>query len=257
MNMSLHIWRAVLAGLVIFMISPLLVLLLFCFSDSSLIAFPIRGLTFAWFYKLADSPQFWASLENSLIITCSIGIISTIIGTMSALAFAGMGRRTAGIGLILLTLPVMMPPLMLGVVLLTYFSSLGVRLGLPTVVMAHLVFTQPFVIMIVYARMRTFDYAVVNSARDLGASQFKAFFTVTLPMTRPTIIGAAMVAMALSLDDFLVTFFTIGGGNTLPTLLWGLLRRVVDPTINVVAVLLMTLTIGTSLIALRMTRYRG
>jgi spermidine/putrescine transport system permease protein len=101
------------------------------------------------------------------------------------------------------------------------------------------------------------DYSVVNTARDLSASPLKAFLTVTLPIIRPTIIGAGMVSMALSIDDFIITFFTIGGGNTLPTFLWGMLRMGVDPSINIVATIIMTLTITASLIVPRVTRYRG
>ena len=96
------------------------------------------------------------------------------------------------------------------------------KLGLLTVILAHLLFTQPFVILVVYARMVSFDYAVVESARDLGASPLKAFFTVTLPIIRPTVIGAALIAAALSLDDFVITFFNIGGGNTLAHLRLGI-----------------------------------
>ena len=112
-------------------------------------------------------------------------------------------------------------------------------------------------ILIVNARMAGFDFAAIDSARDLGASASKAFFTVTLPIIRATVVGAALIAMALSLDDFLVTFFTIGGGNTLPIFMWGMLRRGVDPSINVVAVMLMLFSIGVSLVGLRVTRYRG
>jgi spermidine/putrescine transport system permease protein len=93
------------------------------------------------------------------------------------------------------------------------------------VIIGHLVFTQPIVILIVYARMAAFDYATVNSARDLGASALTAFLTITLPIIRPTIVGAALVAMALSIDDFVLTFFTIGGGSTLPIYMMGLMRR--------------------------------
>lgn len=250
-------WWVFLGGMGLFMVSPLLILFLFSFSESSLLSLPIRGLTFAWFEKVFAQSQFWASLENSLIITGAVGIISTLVGTMAAFGLCRMQPRVAGIGLLLLTLPVMVPPLVLGVMSLTYFSNIGIKLGLQTVVLAHLTFTQPLVIMIVYVRMATFDYATVHSARDLGASHLQAFLTVTLPIIQPTIIGAALVAMALSLDDFLVTFFTIGGGNTLPTLLWGMLRKSVDPTINVVAVVLMMLTISVSIIALWVTRYRG
>ena len=242
------LWRVFAVIAAIFMLSPLVILVLFCFSERSLVMFPITGLTFAWFDELFARPAFWVALENSLIVTGTVGIASTLIGTMAALSLARMPRKAAGAIVLLLTLPVMLPPLVLGVALLSYFSFVEFRLGLPSVILSHLVFTQPFVILIVMAR---------TSARDLGASPLKAFLTVTLPIIRPTIIGAGMVAMALSIDDFIITFFTIGGGNTLPTLLWGMLRMGVDPSINIVATIIMTLTISVSLIALRVTRYRG
>ena len=251
------LWRAFAVIAAIFMLSPLVILVLFCFSERSLVMFPITGLTFAWFDELFARPAFWVALENSLIVTGTVGAVSTLIGTMAALSLARMPRKAAGAIVLLLTLPVMLPPLVLGVALLSYFSFVEFRLGLLSVILSHLVFTQPFVILIIMARMLGFDYSVVNSARDLGASPFKAFLTVTLPIIRPSIIGAGMVAMALSIDDFIITFFTIGGGNTLPTFLWGMLRMGVDPSINIVATIIMTLTITVSLIALRVTRYRG
>lgn len=251
------LWRIFAAMAAIFMLSPLFILILFCFSERSLVMFPITGMTLDWFDVLFARKGFWIAFENSLIVTGTVGIVSTTVGTMAALALARMQPRAAGVLMLLLTLPVMLPPLVLGVALLTYYSNVGIKLGLQSVILSHLVFTQPFVILIVYARMVGFDYAIVNSARDLGASPLKAFFTVTLPIVRPTIIGAGMVGMALSVDDFIITFFTIGGGNTLPTFLWGMLRYGVNPSINIVATIIMTLTITVSLVALRVTRYRG
>ena len=123
--------------------------------------------------------------------------------------------------------------------------------------LGHIVITQPFVILIVYARMATFDYAVQDSARDLGASPWQAFVTVTLPMIRATIVGAALITLAISLDEFVITFFTIGGGNTLPTFVYGKIRTTLDPSINAIATILIALTIGSTMIALRISRYRG
>jgi spermidine/putrescine transport system permease protein len=85
----------------------------------------------------------------------------------------------------------------------------------------------------------------------------RAFFTVTLPIIRPTIVGAALIALSISLDDFVITFFTIGGGNTLPTLVWGMVRTSLDPTINAIATLLILLSVGSTFIALRVSSYRG
>ena len=243
--------------IVVFMLTPLLVLVLFCFSERSLVTFPITGFTLDWFAKLFARPAFWDALQNSLIVTGTVGVVSTLLGTSAAMVLARIRSRYVGPIMLLIMLPIMLPPLVLGVALLTYFSTVEVRLGLFTVILAHIVFTQPFVILIVQARMIGFDYRIVQSARDLGASHFRAFVTVTFPIIRPTIIGAAMVAMALSVDDFIVTFFTIGGGNTLPTFLWGMLRMGVNPTINIVAMLIMLLTVIVSLVALRVTRWRG
>jgi spermidine/putrescine transport system permease protein len=135
--------------------------------------------------------------------------------------------------------------------------GVGVELGLVAVIVSHILFTQPFVILIVYTRMANFDYRVVESARDLGASPVVAFLTVTLPIIRPIVIGAALIAMALSLDDFVITSFLIGSGNTLPTLVWGMIRTGLTPMVNAIGTLILVLTIGSSLIALKLTRYRG
>jgi spermidine/putrescine transport system permease protein len=251
------VWRFAAASIVIFMVTPMLLLALFAFSDKSIISFPITGLTFEWFRRLSANPVFWVAFENSLIVTGVSGLVSTVVGTMAASALIHMSPRTVLVTTAALTLPVMLPPLVLAVALSNYYGSLGLPFGLPTVILGHLVFTQPFVILIVHARLAGFDYRIVNSARDLGASPLEAFFTITLPVVRPTVIGAALVAMALSLDDFILTFFTIGGGSTLPVYLWGLMRKGVNPQINVASLVLVSMTIGASLLALRATRYRG
>jgi spermidine/putrescine transport system permease protein len=133
----------------------------------------------------------------------------------------------------------------------------GIELSLFTVILGHLVVTQPFVIMIVYARMATFDYELVDSARDLGASAWTIFLTVTLPIIRSTIIGAALIALAISLDEIVITFFNISGGNTLPTFVFGKIRTEVDPTINAIAAILLLLTVSSTIIAMKISRYRA
>jgi spermidine/putrescine transport system permease protein len=150
-----------------------------------------------------------------------------------------------------------MPALVVAVALVTFFVGIGVKLSLMTVIVSHLLLTQPFVTLVVYAQLSGFDRRIVESARDLGASPWRAFLTVTLPILRPTIVGAALIAVAISLDDFVVTFFTLGGGNTLPTLVWAMLRTSVTPAVNAIGTLLLLLTIVSTLIGLRLTRYRG
>ncbi len=256
--LSTWLWRTFGLLVLAFMLTPLVLVVVFSFGRSALTHFPMGGLTLDWYRTLFAESTFWQAFKNSLIVAAWVGIASTIIGTMAALALARMSARFAGAAILWLSFPVMLPALVIGAALLSFYVRiLDVPLSLATVVLSHLVITQPFVILIVHARMATFDYAAVDSARDLGAGPLRAFFTVTLPIVRSTIVGAALIAIAISLDDFIITFFTIGGGNTLPTLVWGMVRTSLDPSINAIATILIVLTIGSTLLALRVTRYRG
>jgi spermidine/putrescine transport system permease protein len=252
------LWRFFTLAVVLFMVTPLILVMLFSFNRSALTSLPLTGLTFDWYQRLFANDSFWPALQNSLIIAFSVAVVSVITGTLAALALARIRERNAGTIIGLLSIPMMMPALIVGIALLSYFVRfLGVRLGLGTVILGHVLISQPFVILIVYARLSTFDWTTVESARDLGASPLTAFCTVTLPIIQPTIVGAALIALSISLDDFVITFFTIGGGNTLPTLVWGMVRTSLDPTINAMATLLILLSIGSTIAALMVSRYRG
>jgi spermidine/putrescine transport system permease protein len=252
------LWRLFTLAVVLFMVTPLLLVMLFSFNQSALTSLPLTGLTFDWYRRLFANDSFWPALQNSLIVAFTVAIVSVVTGTLAALALARMKERHAGTIIGLLSIPMMMPALIIGIALLSYFVRfLDLRLDLGTVILGHVLISQPFVILIVYARLSTFDWATVESARDLGASPLTAFRTVTLPIIQPTIVGAALVALSISLDDFVITFFTIGGGNTLPTLVWGMVRTSLDPTINAMATLLILLSIGSTVVALRVSRYRG
>ena len=251
------LWRAFLALVMFFMVTPLFLVILFSFGESTLAAFPIGGFTFKWYEMLFERGEFWKAFRNSLKIAVSVGIISTIIGTLSALTLSQMRTRTATPIIAALSFPIMLPSLVVGVALVSFYTTLGLPLSIKTVIISHLVITQPFVILVIYARMVNFDYTIVESARDLGASPLYAFFTVTLPVVRSTVIGAAFIVIAISLDEFIISFFTIGGGNTLPTFVWGMLRTSVDPQINAIATILISLTVGSMAIALKLSQYRG
>lgn len=251
-------WQAFALLAATFMGVPLVLVVLFSFNQSALTSLPLTGFTLDWYRRLFSLGAFWPALWNSLIVAGFVALLSVAIGTMAALALARMAQRPAGFLIGLISVPMMLPALIIGVAMMSYFVRLvDLPLGLPTVIIGHLVIAQPFVILIVFSRMATFDWAVVDSARDLGASPLRAFFTVTLPIIRPTIVGAVLIALSISLDDFVITFFTIGGGNTLPTLVWGMVRTSLDPTINAIATLLILLSVGSTFIALRVSSYRG
>lgn len=200
---------------------------------------------------------FWTALWNSLIVGASVGLLAALIGTMAALALVAMPPRQAQIAMAIMALPLMLPPLFLGVMLLVWYLFLGWRLRLTTVILSHLLFALPFVVIVVYARLARFDARIVESARDLGASPLRAFLTVTLPVIQPVVIAAALMAVALSTDDFVLTSFTIGGGNTLPILVMSTLHTSVTPMTNAIGTLLIGLSIASTLIALALTKYRG
>lgn len=251
------IWRGVMALLVTFLLGPFVLVMLFSFSDNPLSTFPVGEISLVWWRDMVAHPRFFDSLLNSVFIAVCVGVVSAAVGTMAAMGFARMKARSASLLISILSLPMMMPPLVLAVSLLSYYSALQLPLSLFTVIASHLLFTMPFVVLVIYARMATFDFTAVDSARDLGATPLVAFRTVTLPMIRPTVIGASLIAMALSIDDFIITFFTIGQGNTLPTMIWGMIRTQLTPSVNAIGTVLIALSLCSSVIALRLTKYRA
>jgi spermidine/putrescine transport system permease protein len=251
-------WIAFLAVCLLFMLGPIALVILFSFGSNALIGFPMGALTLDWYAGLLADIAFRDALVNSLVVALSAAILSSLTGTLAAFALLRVAPRLAQTVLSLVALPVLLPPLVVAIAIVVLFvRGIGVGLGLPVVVLGHVLVTQPFVILILMARLASFDHAAVESARDLGATPWQAFRLVTLPQIGPALVGAALVAAAISLDDFIIASFTIGGGNTVSTFVWGKLRTTLDPSINAIATVLLALTLSASALALRLTRYRG
>ena len=136
------------------------------------------------------------------------------------------------------------PVLVLGVALAVLFTNLGRPPSLLNAAVGHIVVALPFVILTVNARLETFDFSTLEAARDPGASPLRTFQDVTFPLIRPSVIGAALLAAALSLDEFVATFFNIGNETSLPVLVWGLLRRGINPSINALASVVLLSLVG-------------
>jgi spermidine/putrescine transport system permease protein len=250
-------WKLTASLFVLFLLTPLVLVVLFAFTNRAISNFPIEHLSLRWWYEMLRHSQFIPSLTRSVTIGGTVAVVSAVVGTMAAIGLTQVPPRATAAFLAVISLPMMLPPLVLAVALVTFYVSLGIRLSLLTVTSSHVLVTQPFVVLIVYAQMRDFDRRMLESARDLGASSLTAFRTITLPIIAPTVIGAALMAAAISFDDFVITFFTIGGGNTLPTLVWGMMRSSVTPMVNAIGTLLLTATIVLTLLGLWMTKYRG
>lgn len=251
-------WHLLLAVTVIFMVTPIVLVVLFSFASNQLLNFPLGGLTLDWYRGLWDDDEFRRAFWNSLKVAGPVCLISTLIGSAAAFAIARLRGIWPGVATQLLCLPLMLPPLVLAIALLSFYTQVAkVPLGLATVIASQLVVTQPLVVLVVAARMARFDYTLIDSARDLGAGPFAIFRKVTFPIVRSAVIGAALMAASISLDDFILTFFTIGTGNTLPTFIWSKIRTTLDPSINAVGSIILLLTMLSAAIAMWVSRYRG
>ncbi|MDE1173157.1 MAG: ABC transporter permease [Parvibaculaceae bacterium] len=248
-----HLLTWLVAG---FLLSPLVLCVLFSFTSRPIAAFPIPALTLDWYARLAAQDQFWRAALTTAKITLGCGFSATAVGLATALGLARLPQRIAVLLLLVLSLPLMLPPLVLGLSLLTYLNFIGIPTGVFATTLAHLVFTLPFVTAVIYVRVVTLDPSAIEAARDLGATQTRAFLTITLPLISTSIVGGLLIAMALSLDDFVIAFFTTSS-NTLSILIWGMMRTTITPMINALGTGIICITLGIAAIALQITRYRG
>lgn len=217
-----------------FLFAPLVVVVLFSFNDSEISTLPFRGFTLHWYEQMFANDDLKTSLVNSLIVSGFTVVISTTLGVSAAY---GIHRYASGMRTVLNSaaiMPIMVPRLILGIALLT-FNLFQANLSLATVVLGHVVFSLPYVVLIVSARLVGFNPALEEAARDLGAGTFAVFRLIVLPLLRPAIVGGALLSFTLSFDEVVVTFFTTGTDNTLPMMIWSMLRFGITPEINAVA----------------------
>jgi len=234
-----------------FLYIPLVIVVIFSFNDSKLNAEWV-GFTTDWYAKLVNDESMLQAALNSVLIACTAAAIATVLGTMAGIA---MHRFRPRLLPFLVFTPVAMPEILLGVSLLIFFlnavqpllAGLGVEftLGLATVVIAHVTFCIGFVAIIVRARLAGMDESVFEAARDLGATPWQTFRLVTLPLILPGVVAGALMAFTLSIDDFVITFFTSGvGTRTLPLEIYTMIKVAVTPEVNAISALLMALTLG-------------
>ena len=252
------IWRIIITLFLLFLLGPIALVVLFSFGSNALIGFPMGALTLDWYAGLLRDTGFYSAFWTSVVVALATAVFATITGTLAAMGLLRLTPSVARSVLAILSMPVLLPPLVVSIAIVVLFvRGIGVGLGVPVVILGHILITQPFVILIVMARLARFDQSTVEGARDLGASPWQAFRLVTLPQIASTLVGAALVSAAISLDDFIIASFTIGGGNTLSTFVWGKMRTTLDPSINAIATTLLVMTIGLSGLALRLSRYRS
>jgi len=224
-----------------FLYVPLVIVIVFSFNDSKLNAEWV-GFTLSWYKTLFADQDMLRAAGNSVLIAVVASICATILGTMAGIA---MHRyRTRVLPFMVLT-PVAMPEILLGVSLLIFFIQVvGTELNLLTVIIAHVTFCIGFVAIIVRARLAGMDESIFEAARDLGASPWQTFRLITLPLIMPGVVAGALMAFTLSIDDFVITFFTAGVGvSTLPLQIYSMIKIAVTPEVNAISTLLMALTL--------------
>jgi spermidine/putrescine transport system permease protein len=232
----------------LFLYVPLAIVVLFSFNDSKLNAEWV-GFTLDWYRKLFANQEMLKAAANSLFIAFVASALATVLGTMAGLA---MHRYRSRLLPILVITPVAMPEILLGVSLLIFFiSTFGDEsLSLLTVIVAHTTFCIGFVAIIVRARLAGMDESIFEAARDLGATPWETFRLVTLPLIMPGVIAGGLMAFTLSIDDFVITFFTAGAGvPTLPLTIYTMIKVAVTPEVNAVSTLLMVLTLTMIVVA--------
>lgn len=232
-----------------FLYLPIIVLIVFSFNTSKL-NIMFEGFTFKWYLELFSNTDLLDAFKNTLIIAFFSTLTSGVIGTLAAV---GMYRyKFKGKTLIdgLLYIPVVVPEIVLGIALLSFFSLIQIPLGIFSLVLAHTSFCIPFVVLTVRARLNGFDISVEEAAMDLGASRINTFIKVTLPIIWPGVMAGVMLAFTLSLDDVIISFFASGpSSNTLPLKIYSMIKTGVSPDVNALftIIILATLT-GTVLV---------
>ena len=243
------LWTAALAGYV-FLYLPLVIVVAYSFNDSRLNAEWV-GFTFDWYRKLFTDGDMLVAAGNSLLIATLASAISTVLGTMAGLA---LHRRASKLLSILVFTPIAIPEILMGVSLLIFFVLLNFTLGVLSVTLAHIAFCVGFVAIVVRSRLAGMDESLTEAARDCGATPMQAFRHVTLPLITPGVIAGALMAFTLSIDDFVITFFTAGAGtSTLPLQIYSMIKIAVTPEVNAISTLLMLLTLALIIAAARLS----
>jgi spermidine/putrescine transport system permease protein len=260
-------WVVIAAILVfIFLYAPIVVLVLYSFNASRLnINFAgfipgfgelqvVQGVVlrspcgpFHWFCELEGDTHVLQAARNTMTIAITATLVSTIIGTMAALALQRYHFRLKTFSQVALYIPIVIPEIVMGIGILVLFVQLfgflngilklgpdsRLSLGLGTVIVSHISFMIPFVALVVQARLQGLNPSYEEAAMDLGANEWTTFVRVTFPMILPGVLSGALLAFTLSIDDFVITFFTTGpGATTLPIYVYGLLRRIITPQVN-------------------------
>ncbi|WP_433253525.1 ABC transporter permease [Streptosporangium sp. CA-135522] len=243
--------------IIVWLFLPIAVMIVFGFNDTqSKSNVTWQGFTLKWWGRLGDYPDLTDAVINSLEIAVLATVITTLLGTLMGLALGRYRFRGQGATNLVMFAAIASPELVMGASLLSLFVSSGVQTGFVTVVIAHVLFSLSFVAITVRARVIGLDPSIEEAARDLGASTWVTFWRVTFPMILPGVVSGALLAFALSIDDFVITQFTSGSTQTFPLWIWGATRIGVPPQVNIIGTLIFAIGVAIAVFNTVLSRRR-
>jgi spermidine/putrescine transport system permease protein len=246
----------------IFMFLPVAVVVLLSFNASQFGSFPMTGISIRWFVELANNEAILRAFRTSMILGGLTALVSTTLGVLASLALVRYAVPGRNLITTLLIAPILVPEVVLAVALLLFLNFLSVNKSFLLLLLGHVIFTLPFVILVVQARLVGIRRDVEEAAMSLGASPIQTFFQITLPLLLPAVLAGGLFAFTISFDDITGTlFWKPGGVETVPTQIFAMLRNSISPEINALGTVMIFLTVGLPLlgaaIARRMSTKRG
>lgn len=251
-------WQAIRAwgiAVYLFMFLPVAVVVLLSFNASQFGSFPMTGLSFRWFVELWNNDAILRAFRTSMILGLLTSIVSTTLGVLASLALVRYKVPGANTISTLLIAPILVPEVVLAVALLLFLNFLGINKSFALLLFGHVIFTLPFVILVVQARLASIKRDVEEAAMSLGASPRQTFFQITLPLMMPAVLAGALFAFTISFDDITGTlFWKPGGVETVPTQIFAMLRNSISPEINALGTVMIVMTVGLPLLGLGLAR---
>ncbi|EAV44557.1 spermidine/putrescine ABC transporter, permease protein [Roseibium aggregatum IAM 12614] len=239
----------------LFMFLPVAVVVLLSFNASQFGSFPMTGFSFRWFVELAGNDAILRAFQTSIILGALTALISTTLGVLASLALVRYEVPGRNLISTLLIAPILVPEVVLAVALLLFLNFLSINKSFFLLLMGHVIFTLPFVILVVQARLVGIRRDYEEAALSLGASPVQAFFQITLPLLAPAVFAGMLFAFTISFDDITGTlFWKPGGVETVPTQIFAMLRNSISPEINALGTVMIFLTVGLPLIGLAIAR---
>jgi len=242
----------------IFLYLPIAVVIAFSFNTSKMnIVF--EGFTFDWYLSMWSNTLLMDAFKNTIIVAAISTLLATILGTLCAVGLNRFEFKLKGFISASLYIPIVIPELVFAIAMLILFSSMDITMNMATLIISHVTFSMPFVVITVRSRIAGHDPSIEEAARDLGANEIRTFFRVTLPMIAPGVLSGAMLALTLSLDDVVVSFFTAGvDSQILPLRILSMVKKGISPDVNALSTLMIIgsvlLLVGTTVVQGRLEK---